>query len=193
VIMPSAHKFANDRIFIENLHLKCLCGPDAFNRLKAQPVKLTVEVGTSVARAAASDTVELSVDYSALNKELLSLERGRYDGVLELMERVAALAVEKEGVGNVNVRVELEKGVLGGEKVVWMLNVAGKQRELRMGVKGVQVMVIIGIKENLHERTIPQLVVFDVEWELSPDAGEFKLQDIISSIVNVLSPHAKRY
>jgi FolB domain-containing protein len=185
--MPSVHKFANDRIFIENLQLKCVCGPDAFNRLKEQPFRLSVDVGTSVARAAASDAVELSVDYSALNKELLSLETATYDGVRELMERVAALAGVKEGVGSVGVTVEVDKGVLGAEKVIWMLKVAGEDRELRVGVKGVQVMVIVGIKENLHERTIPQPVVFDVEWELVPDTGGFKLQDIVSSIVKVLA------
>jgi FolB domain-containing protein len=186
VIMPSAHKFSNDRVFIENLQLKCLCGPDAFNRLKAQPIKLSVDVGTSVARAAASDAVELSVDYSALNKELLSLEAGTYDGVPELMERVGALALGKEGVGNVNVKVELEKGVLGAAKVVWSLKVSGEDKQCRVGVTGIAVMVIVGIKENLHERTIPQPVVFDVEWELAPDTGKYKLQDIISSVVKVL-------
>jgi FolB domain-containing protein len=185
VIMPSVHKFTPDRIFIENLQLKCVCGPDAFKCLKPQPINLSLDVGTSIARAAASDKVELSVDYSELYKALLKLEASKFAGVQELMDRVAGLAAEEEGVGSVNVRAELDRGILGAEKVIWMLKVVGGDRESRVAVKGVQVMIIVGINENLHERTMPQPVLFDVEWELSPGTREFKLQDIISSIVKV--------
>src|SRR5436190_14065075 len=96
IAMPSAHKFANDRIFIDKLCLKCTCGPDAFGRTKPQPVLLSVELGTTIARAAASDRVDLSVDYSALSKQLTTLENESFNNAVEMIDQVAGLALQKD-------------------------------------------------------------------------------------------------
>src|SRR5271154_1149961 len=72
--MPAKHKFSRDKIFIEGLLFKCLCGPDAFGRSKPQPVDLSVTLGTTIARAAVEDRVDLSIDYSDLVKRLGKLE-----------------------------------------------------------------------------------------------------------------------
>src|SRR5208282_1561655 len=112
VAMPSAHKFSGDRIFIDKLRLKCTCGPNAFGLAKPQPVLLSVELGTTIARAAASDRVDLSVDYSALSKQLTTLENRNFGSAVELIDQVVELGLQKDGVGKVSVSVSLEKGAL---------------------------------------------------------------------------------
>ena len=197
LIMPSAHKFTSDRIFIESFQLKCTCGRDAFSRQKMQPVRVSVNIGTSVARAAATDDVGMSVDYSRLNKKLMGFDGATFEDVQEMMRSIGKMALEIEGMGtngNVFVTVELEKGALCAEKVVWSAAISGEAKglkDLRLAVYGVEVPVIIGIKENRHERETLQPVIFDLEWELGDhsifNSRELDVQDNTSSIIRVTS------
>ena len=195
--MPSAHKFTNDRIFIESFQLKCTCGRDAFGRQKTQPVRVSVDIRTSIARAAASDDVGMSVDYSRLNKKLIGLDGATFEDVPEMMGHIGKIALGMEQVGkrgDVFVTVELEKGALCAEKVVWSAAISGEDeglKDLRLAVYAVEVPVIIGIRENLHERETCQPVVFDLEWELGDHSifnpRELDVQAIASSIIRVTS------
>ena len=162
-----------------------------------QSVRVSVDVGTSVAWAAATDDVGMSVDYSRLNKKLMRFDGATFGDVQELMRSIGKMALEIEGVGtqgNVFVTVELEKGALCAEKVVWSAAISGEDKglkDLRLAVYGVEVPVIVGIKENRHERETRQPVIFDVEWELGDHSvfnpRELDVQDVMSSIVHVTS------
>lgn len=191
--MPSSHRFTNDRIIIDQLSLKCVCGKDAFGRRKAQPVKVSVELGTCIARAAADDRVELSVDYSALVKQLSKLEETSYEEVDHLLERIALLGLENELVGNVHIKAELEKGSLNAERVVWEKSAhvedGIQRRTLNCRVEGIQLPIIIGIEENEHERTQKQPILIDLAWqEYQGDSraqSSFDLKQIVNTVVSV--------
>jgi FolB domain-containing protein len=188
--MPTPHKFANDRVFIESLRLKCTCGPDAFGQAKVQPVRLSVDLGTTVARAAASDRVDLSVDYYALSDELTSLENTSFKSPMQLMDEVVKLVLAKEGVGDVSIVVQLEKGALMAKQVKWervaTIDERGKGQS-KLGVKGIEVPVVIGIEENTFERTQKQLVRLDLIWEVFDDTSKpcpnFDIHDAVESII----------
>ena len=188
--MPSAHKFANDQIFIDNLSLKCTCGPNAFGKVKAQQVALSVKLGTSIARAAAHDRVELSVDYSDLAKDLMAFEDARFESLAELLDKVTRLGVDKYGVRKMFVEGQVEKAVLQArntvlERTAWVDD--GIKGEWKYKVEGIEVPIIIGIKENLHERTHKQRVCIDLEWhatdEISVAANSERMNDMVNCIV----------
>ena len=189
--MPSEHKFANDQIFIDKLHLKCTCGPDAFGRAKPQPVLLSVELGVAIARAAASDRVDLSVDYSELSKQVTLFENKRFNSAVELMDQVVELGFRNHGVGRVVVAVDLEKGALAGKKVRWERTALfDGTRWAKIVVEGIEVPVIIGIEENIHERTQKQKVVIDLTWEILADKKvlmAFNVQNALETISTVTS------
>jgi dihydroneopterin aldolase len=188
--MPAKHKFSHDKIFIEGLLLKCLCGPDAFGRIKPHPVDLSVTLGTMIARAAVDDCVDLSVDYSDLVKQLGKLEEETYSGTVELLDRVVKLGLENEKVGSINVIARLEKGLLCAREVVWEQEAYLEDaviRSLKCHVRGIQVFIIIGIKENEHERTQKQPVEVDLTWiGDSSDISSFNPKDLVNSLIPVL-------
>lgn len=167
--MPLSHKFVNDQIFIDSLQLKCTCGPNAFGRLKPQPVLLSVRLGTLVARAAADDNVDLSVDYSALNKQLMKLENRDFNSAADMIDEVADLALRHDEVGKVSVEACLEKGALRAknvrlERVAWTEQ-GTKKGSWKFSIEGVDLPIIIGIEENEHERTQKQMVSIDLMWQ----------------------------
>jgi FolB domain-containing protein len=192
--MPLTHRFSNDQIFIDSLRLKCTCGPDAFGRLKPQPVLLSMRLGTLIARAAASDCVELSVDYSALSKQLTNLENKTFKSAAEMVDEAADLALLHDGVGKVSVDICLEKGFLRAkkaklERIVW--NEGGRKLGSReYSIEGVEIPIIIGIEENRHERTMKQMVIIDLAWHAN-EAGLNSLPDVsnlLEPLIAVLSP-----
>jgi FolB domain-containing protein len=192
--MPLLHKFANDQIFIDSLRLKCTCGPDAFGRLKPQPVLLSMRLGTLIARAAASDCVELSVDYSALSKQLSNLENKTFKSAAEMVDEAAELALQHDGVGKVSVDISLEKAFLRAkkaklERVVW--NEDGRKLgSWKYSIEGVEVPVIIGIEENRHERTQKQMVNIDLTWQTTESRlnSLLVMSNLLDPLIAVLSP-----
>lgn len=184
--MPSLRKFANDQIFIDTLRLRCVCGPDAFGRSKAQPVLLSVNLVTSVARAAASDRVDLSVDYSILGKQLVSFENETFESVVDLINRVVGVTCKTQGVEKMSVVVNLEKGMLLAKNLKWEKTAFVEDHssnEWKLCVEGIRIPVIIGIRGNVHERTHKQLVEIDLAWEFAEkEASDFALLDLKSAI-----------
>jgi FolB domain-containing protein len=194
VLMSSPHKFLKDEIFIDSLSLKCTCGPDAFGRAKPQPVLLSIWLGTSVARAAASDRVDLSIDYSALSKQLTAMQDRKYASVMDLIDHVIEPALQEDGVGRVCVRVDLAKGLLRGrnlrwERTAWMDD--GLKGCWQCGVDGLEIPIIIGIDENLHERTQKQIVIVDLKWHGYHGPSEkletFSPIELVNSVIKVSS------
>jgi len=188
--MPLAQKFANDQIFIDSLRLKCICGPDSFGRAKPQPVDLSIRLGTLIERAASTDRVDLSVDYSDLSKQLTKLEDQGFGSPVELIDNVVDLAMEKEGVWKVSVSVNLSKGARMAKNVKWERHTLpgnGVTDEWTLSFEGIDVPIIIGIEENLHERTMKQIVSIDLKWTMrNSDPTEFSIQDFPSTVDAVI-------
>jgi dihydroneopterin aldolase len=146
-----------------------------------------MRLGTVIARAAASDCVELSVDYSALSKQLTNLENKTFKSAAEMVDEAAELALLHDGVGKVSVDIFLEKGFLRAkkaklERIVW--NEGGRKLgSWKYGIEGADIPVIIGIEENQHERTMKQMVSIDLTWHAT-EAG----LNSLPAMSNLLEP-----
>ena len=191
--MPLSQKFANDQIFIDSLRLKCVCGPDAFGRAKAQPVDISVRLGTLIERAASTDRVDLSVDYSDLSKQLTKLEDRGFGSPVELIDNVVDLAMEKEGVWKVSVAVNLSKGARMAKNVRWERHTfptEGVTDEWTLSFEGIEIPIIIGIEENLHERTMKQIVSIDLTWTIrNSDPADFSIHDFPGTVDAIIDVH----
>ena len=191
---PSFHKFAKDQVFIDSLSLKCTVGPDALGLINPQPVSLSVSLSTSVARAAASDRTDLSIDYQELTNRILEIGDDEcFSSVAELVDRVIDHSLLTEGVGKACVKVDLHKGLLRAkniqwEKIAWMDN--GVKGEWKCTIEGVEVPVIIGIVEHQFERIQKQIVSIDLGWHGcegdSTALESFPTTTIVNSIIKVL-------
>lgn len=190
--MPSAHKFESDQIFIDKLKLKCVCGPNAFSQLKPQHVLLSAKLGTSVARAAAYDRVGLSIDYSAFAKDLLAFEDRTFVSVAELLHNVTMIGLQRYGASKVQVEAQVGKGILQArnsimEGTMWIENCVAKG-EWNYKVEGIEIPIIIGINENVHERRHKQIVCIDLKWDACDELHSAKINDMVNYIVEACPP-----
>jgi dihydroneopterin aldolase / 2-amino-4-hydroxy-6-hydroxymethyldihydropteridine diphosphokinase / dihydropteroate synthase len=193
LIMAPEHLTSPDEVFLESLTFRCICGSDGFGRPKPQPVVLSVRLSTSIARAAVSDRVDLSIDYSALAKKLDSLGIGTYKHPVDLLERVSEIAFGIKGVGGVSVKVECPKAILRGKLLRWEYKAwldDGIKSEWKCSVEGIEVPIIIGIEENIHERTQKQVIIVDLDWQgYDGDAqilASFPTRELVFKIIQVV-------
>src|ERR1700737_222656 len=190
---PSFHKFAKDQLFIDSLSLKCTVGPNALGLMNPQPISLSVSLSTSIARAAASDRTGLSINYEDLANQILEIGDEGFNSVTKLVDRVIGNLLLTEGVGKACVKVDLPKGLLRAknirwEKTSWMDN--GVKGEWKCTIEGVEVPVIIGIKEHAFERIQKQIVSINLEWHGSEGESialeTFPTTNLVNSIIKVL-------
>jgi FolB domain-containing protein len=100
----------SDVIFLDRMAMRVRIGTTERERAEAQPVVLSVRLHTPLGAAGRSDSLEKSVDYAAIEREIRSLaEHSRYNLVEALAEAVAARILE---MGGESVWVRVEKKVL---------------------------------------------------------------------------------
>lgn len=98
---------ATDRILIKDLMLRCVLGLSGEERREKQDVLINLILWTDLRPAAASDSIEDTVDYSALKKRIISLvETSQYHLAESLADRIANLCLEQPMVQQVQVTVE---------------------------------------------------------------------------------------
>ena len=96
-----------DRILIKDLMLRCVLGLSEEERREKQDVLINLILWTDLRRAAASDSIEDAVDYSALKKRIITLVEGsQYHLAETLADRIASLCLEQNAVQQVQVTVE---------------------------------------------------------------------------------------
>ena len=96
-----------DRILIKDLMLRCIIGLSAEERREKQDVLINLILWTDLRQAAASDSIENAVDYSALKKRIIVLVEGsQYHLAETLADRIATLCLEQPSVQQVQVTVE---------------------------------------------------------------------------------------
>ena len=88
-----------DTIFLRDLRIETVIGIFDWEREIKQTVVLDLEMGTDVARAAASDHIDDALDYKAVAKRLIAfVEESEFQLVETLAERCAAIVQEEFGV-----------------------------------------------------------------------------------------------
>jgi dihydroneopterin aldolase/D-erythro-7,8-dihydroneopterin triphosphate epimerase len=96
-----------DRILIKDLMLRCVLGLSEEERREKQDVLINLILWTDLRLAAATDSIQDTVDYSALKKRIIALVEGsQYHLAETLADRIASLCLEQIAVQQVQVTVE---------------------------------------------------------------------------------------
>ena len=125
--MRNSGERALDIIFIEALRVETVIGVYDWERRIRQPVVIDLEMGTDIARAAASDDVADSLDYKSVSKRVQQfVTESSFFLVETLTERIAALILDEFAVPWV--RVKLNKvGALRGAAGVGIMIERGRK------------------------------------------------------------------
>ena len=85
-----------DIVFIRELRIETVIGIYDWERNIKQPVILDLEMGADIARAAASDAIEDTLDYKAVSKRLIEfVEASEFQLVETLAERCAEIVLRE--------------------------------------------------------------------------------------------------
>ena len=118
---------ALDIIFIEALRVETVIGVYDWERRIRQPVVIDLEMGTDIARAAASDDVADALDYKAVSKRVQQfVGESSFFLVETLTERIATLVLDEFSVPWVRVRLN-KVGALRGAAGVGIVVERGRR------------------------------------------------------------------
>ena len=117
-----------DTIFIEDLRLQTLIGIYPREKVMPQTIEISLQIGTSTAKAGASDDIGDTINYASVVDRLRSELASQRFGLLEkLAEYIATLLLEEFGA--VWVRVSIAKlGMMQGVKRVGVIIERGTPR-----------------------------------------------------------------
>jgi 7,8-dihydroneopterin aldolase/epimerase/oxygenase len=110
-----------DIVFLRDLRIETVIGIYDWEREVKQTVVLDMEMGADIARAAASDHIEDTLDYKSVAKRLIEfVEQSEFQLVETLAERCAQIIRDEFGV--VWVRLTLNKiGAVSGARDVGVI------------------------------------------------------------------------
>ena len=84
-----------DSIFIENLSFLASIGVFEWEKQVQQKLELDLELSTNIRPAAASDDLNLTLNYAAISEQLISLAQAQHHDLIEtLAEKMAAMLLE---------------------------------------------------------------------------------------------------
>jgi FolB domain-containing protein len=96
-----------DRIVISDLLVRCTIGVHDEERNEKQDVLINLELDVDLHKAGKSDRIEDSVDYRALNKQIVKMaENSQFHLVEALAQSVADICLAHAEVTEARVRVE---------------------------------------------------------------------------------------
>lgn len=85
-----------DIIFIKDLKIECVIGIWDWERATTQTVRVDLEIGTDISKAAASDDIDDTLDYKALSRRLQEVATAGSFGLVEKLAETLAQVVLKE-------------------------------------------------------------------------------------------------
>lgn len=166
-----------DVVFLRNLRFELAVGPDAWRRRgKAQPVSISLEIGSGVAiqNAAGGDDVSKALDYGKLYKLIhgkLTTSNAQFRDFHALHE-----AVRNCIASNVCVKVEisLPKALLRAEAGLTYTRAEEYKDDYllpseTLTIRGIRCACIIGV--NPHERLEKQVVMVELIFSEMPDSA----------------------
>lgn len=107
-----------DIVFIRDLRIDTVIGIYDWEREIRQTVIFDLEMGADIARAAASDAIEDTLDYKAVSKRLIEFVReSEFQLVETLAERCAALVLEEFQVSWVRLTLNKQGAVSAARDV----------------------------------------------------------------------------
>jgi dihydroneopterin aldolase len=107
-----------DVIFLTGLTTDCIIGIWDWERRVKQKVVIDLEMGADIRRAAASDTIDDTLDYKRVAKRLLSfVAESEFQLVETLTENIARIVVTEFDVPWVRVRLNKQGAIRGSRDV----------------------------------------------------------------------------
>ncbi len=107
-----------DIVYIRELEVRTIIGIFDWEREQRQVVSLDLEMGSDIAAAATTDTIENALDYKAVAKRLIDfIEKSDFFLVETLAERVSDIVVNEFNVPWVKLRLGKPGAVTGSKDV----------------------------------------------------------------------------
>jgi dihydroneopterin aldolase len=107
-----------DKIFLTALNVECIVGIWDWERRVKQTVIIDVEMAADIRRAAATDSIQDTIDYKRVSKRLLQfVGESQYQLVETLTENIGRVIVTEFGVSWVKVRLNKRGAIRGARDV----------------------------------------------------------------------------
>ncbi len=107
-----------DIIYLSDLRIETIIGIYDWERRVKQTVSIDLEMGTDIARAAASDHIDDTLNYKAVAKRLIQfVENSEFQLVETLAERIAEIVLDEFGVPWLRLRLAKPGAVRGARDV----------------------------------------------------------------------------
>jgi dihydroneopterin aldolase len=107
-----------DIIFLNNLKVDTVIGIYDWERKIKQSVIIDLEMATDIAKAAATDAIEDTLDYKAVAKRLIAfVSESEFQLVETLTERIAEIVLNEFNVPWIKVRLNKQGAVRGARDV----------------------------------------------------------------------------
>jgi dihydroneopterin aldolase len=109
---------ATDIIFISDLRIETIIGIYDWEREIKQTVSLDLEMATNIRKAAASDSIEDTLNYKAVAKRLIAfVEASEFQLVETMAERIADIVIGEFGVPWLRLKLHKPGAVRGSRDV----------------------------------------------------------------------------
>lgn len=96
-----------NRIYIRDLHLRCIIGVFPHERKDRQDVIVNIVMECDFGAAAASDELKDTVDYKAITKKIIRMiENSEFQLIESLAQQTAQICMENQKVSQVSVTVD---------------------------------------------------------------------------------------
>ena len=107
-----------DTIFVTDLRVETIVGIWEWERQVPQTVRIDLEMAADIRRAAASDSIEATLDYRAVSKRVAEfVAESRYKLIESMAEGIADVIAEEFNVPWVKVQVHKPWAVRGSKDV----------------------------------------------------------------------------
>ncbi|RPG44705.1 MAG: dihydroneopterin aldolase [Gammaproteobacteria bacterium TMED163] len=107
-----------DIVYIRELEIRTIIGIYDWEREQQQIVSLDLEMGSDIAKAAATDTIENALDYKAVAKRIINfIENSEFYLVETMAEQVTEIVLKEFNVPWVKLRLGKPGAVTGSKDV----------------------------------------------------------------------------
>lgn len=107
-----------DTIFLRDLEINATIGIFEWEKRIKQKVRIDLEMATDIAKAAASDAIEDTLDYKAISKRIIQfVEDSRYELIETLIEKVSEILLKEFDVPWARVTISKPGAVRGSRDV----------------------------------------------------------------------------
>jgi dihydroneopterin aldolase len=105
-------------IFLRDLRIRTIVGIWEWERRMPQTVSIDLEMAADIRRAAASDTIDATLDYKSVSRRIVRfVEESRFNHIETMAERIAAIITDEFGVPWVRVQVHKPWAIRGSRDV----------------------------------------------------------------------------